>query len=1611
MLKIPQTFYSLKTKFFVVIFIISISTCISYANLGNGVKFDHVELENKYNKEPITSIFQDNVGFLWFLTNKALIRFDGEHYRNFEFFKADSSSSSSLDTKAPLKITSCEFDSGIAWIGTDGYGLIKFDTENGKYQFFSTGSQNVEDNMINALSSVDTENLLIATDTGLKNFNKKSLKFIIDKTLITNSNVYKKPITAIQVDSNKNIWMATKESVFKFNSAKKEFILLGNHEIKNVNTLCIGLNKDVWMGSNDGLYRYDNTNKNIVTYKYDVNKPNSLSGNNVTHIYTNSKGYVFIATLGGGLSVFDTVAETFENFQFDVNDSFSMNGNDIYSSFEDSSGNLWFGNTGTISKINKQKNAFGVYKRIFTNPNSLTDNRTTAVYEDNLGNLWIGTKKGIDKIEKLTGKFIHYVYDQNDIESISSDYILSITGEPNGDVWIGTKGGGLNKYSATTNKFKRYTNNLNIPDSLSDDNVTSLLYDSRGNLWVGTTFGLNLYNRQSDNFIRYTEKGYDSKSLTSYKIKALCNGQNGEIWIGTDNGLNRFNSNTQEFHHYNNEPGNNNSLSSNLIEYISSDKNGILWIATSLGGLVKFDPLKNEFKSISTKDGLPGDNIFGVLSDGVNVWLSSESGITRLNVVKNQINTYNISYGLQKNEFNPGVCYKSSSGMMYFGGDNGLNFFLPDDFSRRDFRPRTAITTMKKFEDVIDSLKDVRLSYQYTTISFEFASFDYTFPEKNKFMYKLEGLDTDWISSDTRRFASYSNLNGGNYTFKVKGTDSYGNWSDNVSEVSFYLQTPPWKTWWAYGIYSFVFIFSIYMFIRIRTKMHQKEINRQKVIVENLRKIDKMKDEFLANTSHELRTPLNGIIGITQGMIEINKNVLTGKNVLSLNLILKSSKRLLGLVNDILDYSKLKKNDLVINIERVKLSNVLEAILPLLQTVYSKKNINIINEIHPDTPDIMANNYRLEQVFYNLIGNALKFTDEGWVKISSTIVDNMLEIHVSDSGIGIPSEKLIEIFKEFTQLNGATDREHGGTGLGLSVTKGLIEAMAGQIRAESVISKGSTFTITLPIIKENAILSDLDDSEYQSYAEGVDTFVESSLITEESPSKRLSSTDGFDTTGDVISRNPHMVEKLMDFEHNKYRILIVDDEIINLHVIKNYIESKSNFEIITAGNGFEALELINSGDHFDIVLLDIMMPKMSGYEVCKIIRKKFSLFELPIIMLTAKNQPKDVVDGFESGANDYLVKPFDYNELHARIKTPIILKHAIHNLITNTLKFEIEKKQRLLSETLKEISEALTSTLNLEDVLCRLMDSVQKMVYYDSAYIMIIESNELIIKKYGSPISKQNFLEHVVNMKAEPVFETYLKNNDLLSSCNNNLFEDDNKNNQRSPNCSWLDVPIAFQENVLGVIILNNKFPNAYGHNEDLTMKALANQAGIALENARLFSKVAKLASMDSLTDTFNRKSFFENAKTIFESLEKVNGTFSLLMIDIDRFKNINDTYGHLIGDKVIIKLADTVIESIQGLGIVGRFGGEEFIVLLRDESERSFDIAENIRKSIENVTFEDDNNRTFKVTISIGVANYDGTKNLNHLTQLADKALYQAKNAGRNQTVMSQNPSELANR
>ena len=520
----------------------------------------------------------------------------------------------------------------------------------------------------------------------------------------------------------------------------------------------------------------------------------------------------------------------------------------------------------------------------------------------------------------------------------------------------------------------------------------------------------------------------------------------------------------------------------------------------------------------------------------------------------------------------------------------------------------------------------------------------------------LAGFDQEWLSTGTRRFVTYTNLPAGTYTFRVKGSNNDGVWNETGIAISLTITPPPWKTWWAYTLYALGILSSVVSYVWLQ----RRELQRERLINERLRQVDKLKDEFLANTSHELRTPLNGIIGIAESLVDGAAGALSEKLRVNLAVIISSGNRLANLVNDILDFSKLKKHDLALQRKPVDLRVLTDMVMTLNEPLVAGKKLTLQNAIGPDIPPVDGDENRIQQILYNLVGNAIKFTEAGTVTVSAKATHplplsgrqwsdgethpsplpggerthplplpggEMLEVSVSDTGIGIPPDKFDTIFQSFEQVDASIAREYGGTGLGLAITKRLVELHGGTIHIESEPGKSSTFTFTLPI------------------SDGVPETAEEI----QKPLAKVRATGGEDF--DVIS----VADEIAEVE-GEFNILVVDDEPVNQQVLANLLALK-HYHVTQALNGMDALQLLASGKQFDLVLLDIMMPKMSGYDVARKIRETYLPSELPIIMLTAKDQVTDLVEGFLAGANDYLAKPFSKQELLARIRTHLNLSN------------------------------------------------------------------------------------------------------------------------------------------------------------------------------------------------------------------------------------------------------------------------------------------------------------------------------------------------------------------
>ncbi|MDM8516853.1 ATP-binding protein, partial [Desulfobacterales bacterium HSG16] len=935
-------------------------------------------------------------------------------------------------------------------------------------------------------------------------------------------------------------------------------------------------------------------------------------------------------------------------------------------------------------KYDKNSRKLMLYQHDSNNPDSLFSNTVLVMLEDSRGIFWISVMGGLDLLDRKTGKLTHHPY--KEIDPSMGPCAIAMLEDSVGDVWILNIGGILTRFDMEKMKpIKHYVHDPNDPNSImvNTSNGDTIIEDrdNPGILWIVSSSGLEKFDKNTEIFTHYIHAPDDPASITPGAVWSVWDDGKGSLWASTFGGLSRFDKKTETFARYKHDPDNPDSIGFNKNSCVFEDSFGNFWVAGFENGMDKFDRKTGKFRHFNKKNGFPAVGINHTIqedNDG-NLWIgASDIGLIKFNIeTESVVTVYTKSDGLQDNAF--WRSYKTKDGKMWFGGGGGLNSFYPEDITDNPYVPPVMLTSFRQGGEDADlgmapeKLKEVTLDWTANFFEFQFAALNYTRPEKNQYAYMLEGADEDWYYSGTNPFGRYSNIPGGSYILKLKGSNNDGIWNEEGASIRITVMPPPWKRPWAYALYLMATASLVFAFLR----HHKNKLEQQQTIAaqerraaERLRQLDKVKDEFLANTSHELRTPLNGIVGIADSLMDGYLGQLTEEQRYNLSLIATSGRRLNNLINDILDFSKLKHHELLLRTKPLDMRSVTDVVLALSRTSAGNKEIELVNEIEPDIPATQADEDRVQQILYNLVGNAVKFTDTGIVSVSAQVQGEYLAVTVSDTGIGIPEEKLDRIFESFEQADGSTSREYGGTGLGLAVTKNLVKLHGGQIRVESVPKKGSHFTFTLPISKGKAeSLQAADILERDTPVAGI------SIQTKEI---------GYRETAEESAVTDVSPEDLC--RGSLCRILVVDDEPVNLQVLKNQLTS-AHYSVTLASGGREALDTVENAEEFDLVLLDVMMPGMSGYEVCRHLRNSYKPDELPVVMLTAKNRVEDLMAGFDAGGNDYLTKPFMKNELIARVKSHINMKDLAAQVrdLVNNLEQKVAERTVQLQESLENL--------------------------------------------------------------------------------------------------------------------------------------------------------------------------------------------------------------------------------------------------------------------------------------------------------------------------------------
>lgn len=777
---------------------------------SENIRFEHIGLEDGLSQSVVHVILQDRKGFLWIGTEDGLNRFDGYQ---FKVYRPDADDPASLSDRWITSIV--EDPQGHLWVGTRLGGLNRYDPATGKFTRFLYTSENINTPILNHITA------LLADGSGL--------------------------------------WIGTEKGLYVFDFAEetfKQFKLSANAAQDLSSSMITAIHKDsfgtLWIGTSDaGLNRYDPNKNKIEIYKYDKDDSNSLSSNRVLSITGDRNGNIWIGT-ANGLNRYEAALNYFTRFMHSESDTDSIGGIMIFAMYQDRSGGLWFGTNAGLDRYDIRFRRFIHHRNQPTVANSLSNNIVYSIYEDQSGVLWVGTYGGgLSKYNRQQDKFAYFRHNPDDLNSLSNDFVLPILVDLNGIVWIGTYGGGLNRFNPAINRFTQYRHDPEDINSLGSDEVVSLELDNLGALWIGTSAGLDRFNPYTGTFTHFRPDLNDPTSLSGAPIFVTYQDQSEILWVGTSRGLDQFDPKTETFIHYKseennplgfngnritailededlilwvgtfedglkrvdqktgeitryiNDPNNPSTIGSNSILCIYQDFHGTLWIGTTGGGLNRYEPSSNSFTRFTEKDGLPNNVVYGILEDNNSrLWLSTNYGLSRFNPADNSFRNFTSSDGLQSNEFSQNAFARSNTGELYFGGINGLNAFRPGKILDNPYPPPIALTSITQDGTPLSSgitpetVKQITLTWPQDSFEFEFAALAYGQPSKNQYAYKLENFESSWNQIGTQRNGRYTNLPGGTYTLRMRGSNSDGAWNDEGLSIKVTVIPPFWQTWW-----------------------------------------------------------------------------------------------------------------------------------------------------------------------------------------------------------------------------------------------------------------------------------------------------------------------------------------------------------------------------------------------------------------------------------------------------------------------------------------------------------------------------------------------------------------------------------------------------------------------------------------------------------------------------------------------------------------------------------------------------------------------------------------------------------------------------------------------
>jgi signal transduction histidine kinase/ligand-binding sensor domain-containing protein/DNA-binding response OmpR family regulator len=1284
-----------------ILFPLFMVTILSSANSQEEINFTSITIKDGLSSNTVAAILKDRYGFMWFGTEDGLDKFDGT---NFKIYRYRPNDTSSLQSNEILSLY--EDKAGNLWVATSGGSLSLYNRKKDAFINFPAGEKPglIANNVILDVCSDFEGKIWVAHYSGVNIVDPKT-KHASDIPLSNKSGpVVNGPANCLYEDSKHLMWIGTAYGLFQYNPNTKsltQFLhsdqdplsLSGN----GISAIAEDNEGNIWIGTYSGLSLLKKGTNQFTNYLVDKNNQNSLSSNAISSIAID-KEKLWVAT-DAGINILNIKTGEIQKYTSDDRNVHSLTARSGRCLYVDKQGICWFGtNGGGLNKYDKNLNLFSFVKSNSFDDKGLNTPVVSSFVEDADGNIYVGTEggNGLNLFNRKTRLFQHFNIRSSRKGSDNTISVLTLAKNKSAQLLVGTYGDGLFVFNPISKNYRQLLQGSGIND-LNSNFIFCIKPDHAGNFWVGTNGdGINVVDKDYKAIVRYTPNPKlpnDRVLPINGYIRDIVEDKFGNMWIATHGGgIAVLNSSTGKFTIYNTR---NSRLPNDKVLTLHQDRLGNIWAGTIGGGIAMLNPKTNQFICFSESNGLQNNTICKILEDRQGlIWVSSNKAISSIDVNTKKINNYSYHNGVQNNNFVGGAGFVSFSGELFFGGFEGFNYFNPAYLKRTINVPPVLITDLRisnqsvipspngPIKENISIAKEINLDYKQN-FALSFVGLNYTSPEQNKYAYILEGFDKEWNYVGHSATASYTNLDPGVYVFRVMVSNNDGIWNNEGASIKIYVHPPFWRTTFAYILYACLII-ALGLYLRYRSIQKWKgkfHLEQEQKEAARVRELDRLKIKFLTNLSHEFRTPISLILGPVDTLLTQQNEKTYGQ----LQMIKRNGKRLLNLVNQLLDFRKMEEQELKLQESEGELISFIKETSDSFKDLSERKKISFVFESHVDQLHTRFDHDKIERIIFNVLSNAFKFTLEGG-KISLELerMSNppdpykaWVTIKISDTGIGIPEDKKEKIFERFFQSSTATSVLNQGTGIGLSITKEFVQMHGGAIEVESEYQKGSTFYIYLPFIPVSANEKTNDEQFVEQPELNVTTQKEESA-------EKINSAS-------LVNGQTETALILLVEDNEDFRFYLKDN--LRLH-----------YKVIEASDGKEGWQKTLS-HHPQLIVTDVSMPHVNGIELTRKIKSDKRTSHIPVILLTALTGEKEQLNGLETGANDYITKPFNFEVLNAKVNNLLTLNTTLKNTYTKQIKvlasqIKIESDdEKLLNTIMVYLEENLTnSRLSVEDL-------------------------------------------------------------------------------------------------------------------------------------------------------------------------------------------------------------------------------------------------------------------------------------------------------------------------